>query len=203
MIPAYNDDYLPIIQQKLACLFEIAADIRKIDIEKFCQKFLSSPVCRAFEEADPVLALGKSASELLGIILDEPPKPYETGSFASPEYWAGYTYAYMQWHFNTTYSALFSEFPCRQLLENYFPYHEMDIRHSVDLFSPRLKTQSPLKKLRTAKKLSQRELAILSGVPERSIKAYEQGAVDISKAQADTLYALSKALGCSMENLII
>ena len=51
--------------------------------------------------------------------------------------------------------------------------------------------------------LSQTELSVLSGVPERTIRSYEQGTTDISKAQADTLYALSRVLGCTIEELIL
>ncbi len=52
------------------------------------------------------------------------------------------------------------------------------------------------------KKLSQTELAGISGVSLRAIKAYEQGKLDISKAQGETLYKLSKTLDCSIEDLI-
>ncbi len=203
MIHAYNDDFLPIIQGKLASMFEIAVLKRNISIDDFARMFLSSPVCRAFETADPVFALGKSATELLSIVMRDTPWETQTDSYASPEYWVGYTLAYMQWYFNKPYSELIAAFPCRDLLANYFPYHEMDIRQSVDLFSSKLHSVCALKRFRIMKHLSQNDLALLSGVPIRNIKAYEQGKVDISKAQAQTLYALSKVLNCSIEDLIL
>ncbi len=203
MIHAYNSDCLSIIQNKLASMFELAVLVRKIPIDDFADKLIASPICHALETADPVFALGKSANELLGLVLDEPPLSVETDSFASPEYWLGYTLAYMQWYFNKPYATLIAAFPCRELLQHYFPYHEMDIRQSVDLFASRLSTQSSLKRLRMAKHLSQSQLATLSEVPLRNIKAYEQGTIDISKAQAETLYALAKVLNCSIEDLIL
>ena len=203
MIHAYNDDFLPIIQGKLASMFEIAVLKRTIPIDIFADMFRDSRVCRAFESADPVLVLGKSAIELLSIVLGDAPCETETDSYASPEYWVGYTLAYMQWYFNKPYRELISAFPCGELLAHYFPYHEMDIRQSVDLFLSKLHFVCALKRLRLTKNLSQRDLALLSGVPIRNIKAYEQGKVDISKAQAETLYALSKALNCSMEDLLL
>jgi transcriptional regulator with XRE-family HTH domain len=78
----------------------------------------------------------------------------------------------------------------------------MDITHSLDLFRDKLNLTCRLKEYRTAKNLSQTELSLLSGVPLRTIKAYEQGSVDIAKAQAETLYALSQTLNCSIEDLI-
>lgn len=49
---------------------------------------------------------------------------------------------------------------------------------------------------------AQSELAIHSGVSLRSIQMYEQRNKDINKASAETLLKLSKALGCTMEDLI-
>ena len=203
MIHAYSDDFLPTIQGKLASMFEIAVLKKHLSIDDFAEKFLSSPVCRAFETADPVFVLGKSAVELLGMVLHEAPDPVQTDSYASPEYWVGYTLAYMQWYFNKPYSKLIAALPCGELLAHYFPYHEMDIRQSVDLFFSKLRPVCPLKRFRAAKHLSQRDLSLLSGVPERNIKAYEQGKIDIGRAQAETLYALAKVLNCSIEDLIL
>ena len=59
-----------------------------------------------------------------------------------------------------------------------------------------------LKEIRESKSLSQRQLAEMSDVNVRMIQHYEQGAKDINKAQAGTLYKLAQALGCSMEDLI-
>ena len=65
-------------------MFELAVLEEHIDIDAFAQKFISSPVCHALENADPVYALGKSANELLALILGNEPLNIETGSYASP-----------------------------------------------------------------------------------------------------------------------
>lgn len=203
MIHAYNEQHLSIIQSKLAAMFELAVLEEHIEIDEFASRFLSSPVCSAFEKADPVFVLGKSANELLAVILVSTPLKIETDSYASPEYWVGWVLAYTQWYFNKPYKDLFAALPCSKLINEYFPYHEMDITRSLDLFRPNLNIRCPLKELRLMHNLSQAELAILSGVSIRTIKAYEQGTVDISKAQADTLYALSQSLHCTIEDLIL
>ena len=89
MIHAYNDEFLPTIQSKLASMIELAVLIEKVEIDEFITRFLASPVCRAFETANPVLALGKSANELLGIVLNRDPREVEESSYASREYWVG------------------------------------------------------------------------------------------------------------------
>ncbi len=202
MIHAYNECYLDTVQRKLSSIFELAVLEENVEIDTFTEKFLSSPVCKAMEEGDPVYVCGKSANELLGIILGREPLQIEEGVYASPEYWVGFVLSYAQWYFNKPYSELIEVFPSSVLILHYHLYHEMDIMKSMELFEKHLNNECPLKTLRKKKELSQNDLAVLSGVPVRSIKAYEQNTVDISKAQGDTLYALAKTLGCKIEDLI-
>ena len=202
MIHAYNEQFLPVVQEKLALMFELAVLEMKLSIDEFAGRFLVSRVCAAMERADPVYVLGKSANELLALVLNSDPVFTEPDSFATPEYWTGWVLAYSQWYLNQTFVSIINAFPCSKLVEVYFPYHEMDITHSVELIRSKLSVSSPLKQLRREKEFSQNELAALSGVPVRTIMAYEQGTVDIAKAQAETLYALSRTLGCAIEDLI-
>ena len=203
MIHAYNEQFLETVKGKLAAMFELAVNEENNDIDSFAGRFAESRICRAFEKADPVYVLGRSANELLGLILDKEPLNVETSDYGTPEYWAGWVLAYAQWYMNRPYKDLIAAMPCSELVEKYFPYHEMDIMQSVDLYLERLPRTSVLKKLRQERGLSQVELAALSGVPERTIRSYEQGTTDISKAQAETLYALSQVLGCTIEELIM
>lgn len=202
MIHAYNEQFIGIIQPKVAAMFELAVLEEHIDIDAFAQKFISSPVCHALENADPVYALGKSANELLALILGNEPFNIETSSYASPEYWVGWVLAYAQWYFNKPYATIIAAIPCSKILDHYFPYHEMDITQSMDLIAKYLKLVCPLKEIRQRHGLSQTQLANLSNVPLRTIKSYEQGTVDIAKAQGETLYALAQILNCSIEDLI-
>ena len=63
-------------------------------------------------------------------------------------------------------------------------------------------SETKLKRIRLIYGCSQRELAEMSGVSLRSIQMYEQRNKDINKAQAESLYCLAKALGCTMEDLL-
>lgn len=55
-----------------------------------------------------------------------------------------------------------------------------------------------LQEARKSKGLSQKQLAELSGVPLRTIQAYESGAKDIAKASLETVAKLARALGCNV-----
>lgn len=59
-----------------------------------------------------------------------------------------------------------------------------------------------LKKFRTGFGISQSKLSEISGVNLRMIQHYEQGAKDINKAEAITVYHLAQALNCYMEDLL-
>lgn len=61
---------------------------------------------------------------------------------------------------------------------------------------------TPLKKMRIKNGLSQSGLAKASGIPLRTIQQYEQRQKDISKARAEYLIALSRALSCDPSLLI-
>lgn len=202
MIHAYDKYYLDMTQRKLGMLFELAVLQEGMDIDSFAQLFLSSKVSRAIEKADPIYIAGKSALELLAIVLNKDIGPVETSMQCSPEYWVGWVLAYIQWDTNKSFAEIIKAYPCSKLLLNYFPYHEMDITQIVELVKKHLDMDCPLKKWRQKRQLSQNQLALLSGVPVRNIKAYEQGVVELSKAQGETLYLLSKALDCTIEDLL-
>lgn len=51
-----------------------------------------------------------------------------------------------------------------------------------------------LKDYRIAAKMTRKELAVKSGVPERTIRAYETGTRDFSKATLSTAYAIGTEL---------
>lgn len=202
MIHAYREQYAEIIQLKVAEMFELGVLKEKIDINKFADAFASSRVADAFEMMDPIFVLGKSSNELIGIILDLPPVNIYVADFASPEYWAGWVLGYAQTFFKKSFRTLLRVFPAGELLEHYFPFHEMDIRHIIDVYNDRFKKYNPLKEYRKATRLSQDDLSLLTDIPTRTIRAYEQGKLDLAKAQADTVLILAKTLGCSYEDLI-
>ena len=63
-------------------------------------------------------------------------------------------------------------------------------------------TTTKLQELRKNIGYSQRELAEKSGVNLRTLQQYELKAKDINKAATATLLALSKTLGCKIEDLL-
>ncbi|MCD8307977.1 MAG: helix-turn-helix domain-containing protein [Clostridia bacterium] len=173
-----------------------------MDIDEFMEKFISSGMAMAFEIANAKYVLGKSVYELMRIILQREPVGREHPYAATPAYWVGWVLAYAQWYLNRTFEQITDKFPCSMLILYYFPYHEMAISKSLDLIKEKISYDLPLRAFRKERHFTQEELARFSGVPLRSIRAYEQGKVELYTAQAETVYRLAKALSVTMEELV-
>ncbi len=61
---------------------------------------------------------------------------------------------------------------------------------------------SRLQERRKAVGMSQAKLAEAAGVNVRMLQYYEQGAKDINRAEAMTVYKLAKVLNCTVEDLL-
>ena len=87
----------------------------------------------------------------------------------------------------------------------YETMHEADIMKFVAVMDEKLKAfyqDTNLKRMRKNAGYSQRQLAEETGVPIRQIQLFEQRRRDINKTQLETVFKLSRALGCRMEDLV-
>ena len=87
----------------------------------------------------------------------------------------------------------------------YYTLHEADISKFVEIADERIREHfkdTNLKRIRTSYGCTQAELAKRSGVSLRSVQMYEQRNKNINKASAETLYRISKVLGCTIEDLL-
>ena len=181
---------------------EIKDYIINANIDEFSNMFLNSKVSKAIFKGDPIYGLGKSSVELLEIILNIEEEYEFIFGTPTPEYWVGYVYAFASWYLNVSYDELFKAIKPSELIMYYFPYHEMDITRTLDIFNKRLNLKSKLRTLREKKNYSQSDLSVISDVPIRTIRSYEQNTNDIAIASGETLYKLSNALDCKIEDLL-
>ena len=75
---------------------------------------------------------------------------------------------------------------------------------SVNEFSERIRKKRMITRLalyRKAVDLTQKELAEDAGVPLRQIQLFEQRERNINNAKFETVYRISKALSCKVEDL--
>lgn len=202
MIRAYNDMYLNTVKHNLAALFDIAINAEGIDADDFAQAFANSKIASGIESGVPDILAGKSATEMLMIILDKEVNYTTVPLDRTPEYWAGWILANAQWYLNRSFKEIISVMPFSTLISLYYPYHEADEMKTVEKIRGCFPSASPLKLIRKKRKLTQEQLAMLSGVNIRSIRSYEQEDNDIKKAGGETLLMLAKALDCKIEDLL-
>lgn len=202
MIRAYNEIYLDTVMKNLAALFDIAINAKDYNEDEFADIFSKSDIASGIENGTPDMLAGKSATELLIELTGKDCEYTNIPTARTPQYWAGWILAFAQWYLNKSFADILSVMPFSRLVNMYHPYHEADEMKTVEIIHGLFPNGSTLKKLRMERDLTQEQLALLSGVNVRSIRSYEQGSNDISKAQGETLIRLAKALNCTVENLL-
>ena len=210
MTRAYNESYLSDAKDRLSQFFDYLINDCGMKADWVASIFLSSGYAEQFERGNPAILAGMSGIELARAVVEATykkkklPEPrYSEG--LSPDYWAGWALAEYQWHSGKRFKDIFEHVKLSEIIPMYSVYHEMDISKFIETMDKKCATALPecrLKKMRESRGLSQSELAKISGVSLRSIQMYEQRVNDIDKAQAQTIYKLSRVIGCSMENLI-
>ena len=213
MTHAYNPLYLEDVMNNLGTMFDCAVHAAHCDLTLFYEMFLSSGVASQIEAGNPRYLSGLSGMELMQLVLDKTSdKTVSVLTYTpfdrTPEYWAGWALAYYQWYRARSFSFLKSNaLNISTLLALYPSLHEADLSKFVQtadaLIEQCLQHQkNPLKVIRKQSRLTQKELADLSGVSLRMIQAYEQGDQDITKAEVCSVLALSRVLGCRPEVII-
>ena len=209
-IHAYQEIYLSNAQSMLGDTFDYAMNACNMEGKDFVNLFLVSSISRRIERGEAAILAGKSGAEIVHEIIYEtkgekiPYTHYERLD-RSIEYWIGWAIAYYQWYTDRQYREIFKIVSYHDLEKMYFPIHEADITKFVDLMDAKIGETFPdtnLKRIRQLYNCTQAELASLAGVSLRSIQMYEQRNKNINKASAETLYRLSKVLGCNIEDLL-
>ena len=210
MIRAYSEYYLSDAKDLLSQFFDYLINECGMKADWAASIFLSSGYAEQFERGNPAILAGMSGFELARVVVETTykkkklPEPgYSEG--LSPEYWAGWALAEYQWYSGKRFRDIFEHLKLSEIISMYSVYHEMDISRFIETMDEKCLAILPvcrLKKLRENRGLSQAELAKISGVKLRSIQMYEQRVNDIDKAQAQTIYKLSRVIGCSMEDLL-
>ncbi|MDD7390585.1 MAG: helix-turn-helix transcriptional regulator [Lachnospiraceae bacterium] len=210
MIHAYSESYLNDAKQNLAVFFDYAIKDCRLNADLFAKLFVQSGYADKFERGNPAIVSGMSGIELAKRVIEyaDPHRELPERIFSeerSDVYWAGWALAEYQWETAKRFKDIFSRIAFSEIISMYRVYHEMDIRHFIEDMNKKYNSaewEPRLKTIRENRGISQAELSRLSGVKLRSIQMYEQKVNDIDKAQAGTVYKLSRVLGCTVEDLL-
>lgn len=210
MTHAYQETYLSKAQATLGDAFDYAINTCGISGEDFIKLFTASSVSRRMENGEPAFLAGKSGIEIAAdVVLETTGKQLEDipeDHFSrSREYWIGWAICYYQWYSSRSFRDIFRVLAFEDLQNMYYTLHEADITKVVGIVDTRIREyfqDTNLKRIRIVYGCTQKELAKRSGVSLRSIQMYEQRNKDINKASAETLYRISRVLGCAIEDLL-
>ena len=201
----YDND----VREALADLFDICVNVVGQSGAAAARAFVASGLAQEFERQNPVFVAGKSGTDLVNLMLPfmgctQPVQPQDR-LVRTVDYWVGFMVSYFQLRTGHRYAEIFERFPYDEIAESYWPLHEADDTKFLQVYQEKWSSrfeQTRLAKLREREGLSQAALARKAGVGLRSIQMYEQGNKNINHANGETLYRLSLALGCSMEDLL-
>lgn len=207
---AYDYNLFNKAQTSLGWMFDYAVLDCGLTLRDYYSRFLISDISKRFEKGDSSVIAGMSGIELAmrviedsdgTVILPEPSYMLRR----SREYWLGWSLAYYQWVSNIPFGKITENVSIDEIYSMYDKYHELDIRHFADRLDEmrcEAKKESSLKRYRKYAGLSQGELAKVTGIPLKTIQAYEQMQKNINNAGVDYIIKLSRALNCDMEMLL-
>ncbi len=202
-IQSYSDLYLPYVAENIGTMFEKAVSSGENPIT-FWNIFVNSTLAKQIENGNPKYLTCSSIDYLDSIYNGEKNFKVKETISKNKYYWVGWALAQLQQKKGISFYKINNSLPVEKVIDLYNTLHEADITKFIDVANTYFKKNdiTNLKRLRNARDMSQSELAKESNVELRSIQMYEQRKNDINKAQAETLYKLSKALGCSIEDLL-
>lgn len=211
MTCAYSEMYLEDAMRTLGEAVDFAICDQGLNPAELTAILSNSIEMRQFEHGMPRVICGMSGDELAREIIAhaglKPAECRETYPFdRSPQYWAGWVLVYTQWVSNLGFNELLEVAPLDWIIGSYHPLHEASEDKFAEIVIEKWnKAQEVKKGLKAARKaagLTQKQLAVQSGVKLRAIQLYEQNQLDLSRASVSSAVALAKTLNCSIEDLI-
>lgn len=210
MIHAYDNQYLDDAMKCLGEAMDYAANSCHMDMDQFMEQFIATGYAEQFAIGVPKIVSGLSGTELVmdvltafGTDIDFPQAQIEYDY--SPAYWCGWILAYYQWYSGRSFKEIKKYISMQEIEKLYPTLHEASEKKFVDTVNRMIRKKNPPTRLQAQRKISgysQRELAEKVGVNLRTLQQYEIRAKDINKAAGATLLALSKVLGCRVEDLL-
>lgn len=212
MMKGYNELYLNDAMRNLGDAVEYALCDLKLEPDTFFGYFITSGIADQFGAGNPKYVAGMSGVELVESVLRavnvsfESQPAYHT-EFKGREYWSGWIFAYYQWETGRRFRDIVSDGLTLSVVMSMYVLHEADERKFVEeantfISRNQKNSKAKLAKIRKARGFTQAELAETAGITLRMVQLYEQRRNDINKAQVDTVLALSKALGCGIEDIL-
>ena len=210
MIHAYDIAYLDDAMTSLGAMLDYAVNSCGEDLDLFYARFLGSGIAEAFSRVNPKYIAGMSGIELATLVAARTgevlPKKDGLIDIGSPEYWTGWTLAYLSWYLDMDLETLQSRgLTVQSLYERYPVLHEADLSKAVKFATVRLNETSGgvlLKRARKNARFTQRQLSDITGIPITVIRSYEQNKRSLKNAETENVFHICRTLGCRIEDIL-
>ncbi len=207
---AYSKLYLDSAMNTLGYMLEYAVYDVKISPRDAFDRFMISGIASRYEKGDSTYTVGRSGVEIMEeamlqtdkgwVFIEKQLRPDRT-----PEFWAGWALAYVQWELGCTFKDILEVFPIEKVIEAYHTYHEMDVKQFRDYVIEKMLSSrkvSRLKERREEMGMSQSQLARKADIPVRTIQQYEQKQKNINHARITYLTVLARVLRCNEADIM-
>ena len=209
MIRRYDEMYVDDAMRIMGEMMDYVANYCNMDMDHFFTMFINTGYAKLFENGHPRFVAGVSGIELAWMVCEKMNIDVDYSVRVvdyeySMQYWCGWIMAYYQWYSTRTFFNITSIISFVELEKLYSTLHEASEQKCIDVIESRIREKEEEKRLQKLRRLcgySQRILAEKSGVNLRTLQQYEIGAKDINNASFKTVMALSRALGCDVEEL--
>lgn len=210
MTNAYGRIYLEDAMENLGEMLDFAVNHCNMEIEDVINLFISGGWAEQYEKGVPKYICGMTGTELFLDMLSDSGidityRNMEVDYEYTAEYWCGHMLVYYQWYTGMRFKDVLSYVTIKEILKLYPSLQDASETRFVNALNKLINKKRPVSRLsyiRNVVGISQRELADKSGVTLRMVQQYEQRAKDINKASVTNLLALSKSLGCAIEDLL-
>ena len=209
MTHAYDITYLDDAMTSMGAMLDYAVNSCGEDLSEFYARFQTSGIADAFSKGNPKYVGGMSGIELATLVAYRTgatlPKKEDLIDIGSPEYWTGWSLAYLSWFLDMSFRSMQSQgLTAQSLRERHSVLHEADPSKTVRFAINRLKETTEgdlLKRTRRNAQMTQRQLSGITGIPLSVIRSYEQGKRSLKNAEAEKVRSICRALGCNAEDL--
>lgn len=211
MMRAYDEQYLDDAMRNLGEAADYAVNACNMTLQKFFDLFVTAGFATQFGNGVPKIISGLSGTELVHEIvvkagIEQELPEVQTEYDCSPEYWCGLDCSlFISGIQVESFKDIFQNVSAKEIEKLYPTLHEAHEDKFVDVVNSIIERKTTTTKLQELRKnigYSQRELSEKSGVNLRTLQQYELKAKDINKAATTTLLALSRTLGCKIEDLL-
>lgn len=208
---AFDKNYLDDVMTLCGAVLDYGVNACGQETGLFYARFLASGVLAQLTKANPAY-IGRSGAELARMVAERTgpalPDVQPFIDIGSPEYWGGWTLAYVSWYLNVPLSVLHSlGIGINEMLARYSTLHEADLSKSVQFVQTALHKaalkHNPLKEARKNAGLTQEQLAGMTGLSQSTIRAYEQGQRQLAKASAAAVRTIRQVTVCNFDALLV